>query len=310
MSETLILEPVRCYACGSDRRRPILTGPDHYRHVPGAFSHCRCLDCGLIYQCPRPGAGAFAAIYPEEYAPYQPAAVTPASVHPDLRAACRLIDRLQPGGGELLDVGCGPGNFLLALRLLLPQWRGAGVEPGAHAARSARQRGLDVEQAWLESARLAERAWDAVTLWNVLEHLPDPLEALVAIRRLLRPSGVLYLAVPMADSWDARVLGPYWMGWELPRHFVVFSRDTLRALLGRAGFAIVATACINGVEWNVTESLRLLIGDRVERYALRRLGVAVTYSRPFRLLLRPFVKLTAAARRSTVLTVAARPVDP
>jgi SAM-dependent methyltransferase len=232
--------------------------------------------------------------------------MTVGSIHPDLRAACRLIDRLQPGGGKLLDVGCGPGNFLMALGLLLPRWRGAGIEPGAQAAAAARRQQLEVVQGYLETAGLEEQAWDAVTLWNVLEHLPDPLGALATIRRLLCPEGMLYLALPMADSWDARVLGAYWMGWELPRHFMLLSRDTLQKMLDRAGFQVVTSACINGVEWNVTESLRLLLRDRVERYTLRRLSVTATYTRPFRLLLRPYVAIAAAARRSTVLTVAAR----
>src|SRR5688500_15407446 len=104
------LESVPCCLCRSTRSEPMLTGPDRAHGVPGQFALCRCLDCGLIYQNPRPSAASLPAIYPADYGPYQPVEVTPQTIHVDWRGTCRFICRLQPRGGRLLDIGCGPGT--------------------------------------------------------------------------------------------------------------------------------------------------------------------------------------------------------
>jgi SAM-dependent methyltransferase len=278
-------------------------------HVPGIFMLHQCLDCGLIYQNPRPTRESFPIIYPDEYEPHQPVTVTPTTLHPDWIYTCKLIQQQQPGGGRLLDVGCGPGTFMMALRQLEPRWETVGIEPDPRAAALARQQHLQIENSDLETATLTLGSFDAVTLWNVLEHLPDPLESLRCIHKLLRPDGMLYLAVPLCDSWDARLFGRYWLGWELPRHFVIFNRATLQTILAQAGFEIIQTACLSGVEFCFTESLRLFLKGRVQRYAVRRLSIAVTYSRPFRLFLKPSLCWAKKAGRTTVLTVAARSTD-
>lgn len=302
---TLTLEQVDCPLCGGRAQTPVMRGPDRAHGVPGEFAVVRCDACGMRYQSPRPTAESFGAIYPPDYGPYQALDVERGRLHPDLAMACRLVARTQPGGGRLLDVGCGPGLFLRAMRRTAPGWQLTGVEPDATAAQRAQAAGLDVQHATIEATALAPASWDAVTLWNVIEHLPDPLAMLGRIRELLRPGGRLYLAVPLCDSWDARIFGRYWTGWELPRHFIAFDRASLRRTLGQAGFQIGAMTCINGRSYGFTASLRLLIQDRVRSFALRRLGEALTYSRPLALALSPYTALAVAARRCTVLTVVA-----
>jgi SAM-dependent methyltransferase len=306
--ERVVLEAVCCPLCASQHSRTVLVGADQVHQVPGSFRVCQCLECGLLYQNPRPAAESFQAIYPPAYVPYQlPACLPPLQVR-ELTDTCDLIGRLQPAGGRLLDIGCGPGVFLRMLRAQQPAWEVAGIEPDAQAAALARAQSLAVQQCRLEEVDLQPSSWDAVTMWNVLEHLPDPRRTLHTVRQLLRADGLLYLAVPLCDSWDARLFGRYWLGWELPRHFVLFSRATLGELLARTGYELVATACINGVEYGFTESMRLALRAYRGSYGVRRLGIALTHSRPFRLAIKPYLHLMALARRCTVLTVAARPV--
>jgi 2-polyprenyl-3-methyl-5-hydroxy-6-metoxy-1,4-benzoquinol methylase len=262
--------------------------------------------CGLIYQNPRPTAASFAAIYPADYVPHHADDRASYMPHPEHAQACAFVNRLQPAGTTLLDIGCGAGTMLRAMRHVAPRWRLVGIEPDPQAATAAQSYGLDVQQSRLEDACLEHAAWDVVTLWNVLEHLPDPLDTLRRVRALLAADGLLCLAVPMADSFDAWLFGRYWAGWELPRHFVMFNRATLRAMLAQAGFAIVATECHNGIEYGISESTRWLLAARIRNSALRRAGIAVTYTRPFRLAVRTLMRPVVALRRSTVLSVAAR----
>lgn len=300
-ASSLRIEEVACCLCGGERSIPFLAAPDRVHHVPGIFTLQRCETCGLIYQNPRPCRESFAAIYPADYGPYNNLDDDP---HPDWRRLCAFIGRLQPQPGQLLDVGAGSGAFLHAMRTLLPQWSVAGVEPDARAAAAARRTGAHVIQATLETAPLDGTMWDAITLWNVLEHLPDPLAALRRLRQLLRPGGFIYVTVPLCDSWDARLCGAYWCGWELPRHFYAFDRASLWRLIDAAGLTLYRSACLVGGEYHFTESLRLLIDARVNQFALRRLGVALTFSRPFRWLIRPYLWTAARLKRCTALTVA------
>lgn len=304
------LEEVACSLCGSHQRQTVLVGPDRLHGVPGSFTLCRCTHCGLVYQTPRPTLASFGAIYPDSYPPHQS---LDTGWHPrdDHVQATRLLRRTQPAGGHLLDVGCGGGDFLRVVRQQAPEWQTMGIDPGPQAVATARQAGLAVQQGTLETAPLPRDQWEAITLWHVLEHLPDPLGTLRLLRQRLAPGGRLYLAVPMCDSWDATLFGRCWLGWDVPRHFVLFDQSTLRALLVRAGFRIRHSQALGGAGsvYFVTESLRWLMQERISSYTLRRVGFALSYSRPFRLLVRPYVWLTAALKRSTELVVVAESAE-
>ena len=299
------LEYVVCPLCGSSEARPLLSGPDRVHGVPGRFHVVECIQCGLAYQNPRPTAQSFAAIYPPEYEPYHEQVIDAGHLHPDLAMTCAFVRRSQPTGGKLLDIGCGPGRFLQALQLTQPHWQLLGVEPDPQAAHMAQQQGLQIINSTIEQARVEQGVWDAITLWNVIEHLSDPVAMLQEARRLLRPGGMLYMAVPLRDSWDARLFGRYWTGWELPRHFTLFDKATLIQLLDKAGFKIRKSACINGRSYGFSASLRLLLQEQTGDFTLRRLGEALTYSRPLALALSPYTALAVAMRRCTVLSIAA-----
>lgn len=295
------LEEVACCLCGDHRGVPLLEAPDRVHHVPGMFTLQRCETCGLMYQNPRPTPESFAAIYPTEYGPYN----NPDDhLHPDWKRLCAFIAGIQPQPGRLLDVGAGSGAFLRAMRMLLPRWSITGIEPNAYAAAAARRSGVHVIQATLETTPLDGTTWNAITLWNVLEHLPDPLAALRRMHQFLHPGGFIYITVPLCDSWDARLCGAYWCGWELPRHFYAFDRASLWKLINAAGLMPYRSACLVGVEYHFTESLRLMINARINRFSIRRLGTALTFSRPFRWLIRPYLWTAARLRRCTALTVA------
>ncbi len=219
----LRLEKIRCCLCGANESIPFLTMPDRTGHVPGIFSLQRCTRCGLIYLNPRPAPESLTLIYPPDYVPHQHAPAHKA-LHHDWKRLCAFIASVQSKPGMLLDVGTGAGTFLRAMQLLLPHWSITGIEPDPEAAATACCTGARVIQATLEDAPLEGTLWDAITLWNVLEHLPDPLAALRRLRQMLKPGGFIYLTIPLCDSWDARLFGEYWCGWELPRHFYTFDR--------------------------------------------------------------------------------------
>lgn len=177
--------------------------------------------------------------------------------------------------GALCDLGCWVG-FLVA-EAERRGWEAWGVEPSRFASSYARETlGLNVITGTLDGAELPEGHFDAVVLGDVIEHLPEPGEALERIRRLLAPGGVLYLALPDAGSAVAGALGARW--WSvLPTHVQYFTRRSLAELLTRHRYA---------VEWIGTApkgfSVRYYL-ERLEGYSAPVASAAVAAAEGVRL---------------------------
>lgn len=139
-----------------------------------------------------------------------------------------IIDAVTGSLSErrLLDVGCGDGTFLQTAQLA--GWQVWGVErfPGP-----ARQLGLPVFNSLAEAD--AQGPYHCITLWHVLEHLPDLNDTIATLRRLLHDEGVLVIAVPDAASLQARCFGPSWLHLDVPRHLYHFSERALKLLLAQ-----------------------------------------------------------------------------
>src|ERR1039457_5344759 len=149
----------------------------------------------------------------------------------------RLLSRWA-SPGRLLDVGCASGVFLeQALRF---GWDVAGVEPNeALVSKAARRVGS--QRLWnttLEEADFAPESFDAITLWDVVEHVVDPPDFLRRCARLVKPSGTILFKIPNLDSWQARVMGRRWP-LLLPEHLGYFTRSSIRASAERAGLEVV-----------------------------------------------------------------------
>lgn len=243
-----VLETVTCPLCGGRRAEQVHRGPDYFLQRPGAFTLVRCQDCGLIYQNPRPPLEHIGLYYPDEYGSYGSAqqglrtrpGLLGALIRRGMDKRCRLLNRSVvpvPGRGRrLLDIGCASGLFLEAMQRYA-DWNVAGVELNETAARATSKRlGVPVFVGAFEQAQYPDGAFDAVTLWDVLEHFHDPLAALHEIRRILRPGGALFIRVPNAGSYVRRLGGRYWVGYDMPRHMTVFTRTTLLRALGETGF--------------------------------------------------------------------------
>jgi hypothetical protein len=146
-----------------------------------------------------------------------------------------------------------------------------------------------------------------ITLWNVLEHLADPVEMLRQIEGRLAPDGLLCLAVPVYDSLAARVFGKYWVGWELPRHFYMFDHATIVRTLEAGGFSVIRKASISGTYYGIVRSALLALEGAKAPYALRRVFERAATSKSGRALLKPSIWISEILQRGTVLTLAARP---
>jgi ubiquinone/menaquinone biosynthesis C-methylase UbiE len=138
-------------------------------------------------------------------------------------------------GRRLLDVGAYTGVFVeIAMQ---HGWNAWGIEPSAWAVEEARRNGLQMISGTLESAELADGSYAVVTMWDVIEHLTDPLGTLRAAWRALEPGGYLVVHTMDLDSLFAKVMGRRWP-WFMEMHLYYFTRKTLQAMLEKAGFSV------------------------------------------------------------------------
>jgi len=226
------------------------------------------------------------------------------SVNYGLRKRSRAVMSYKQSG-RLLEVGCGNGLFMTAMRQT-GDWEVWGVDVSESAVRRARERsGLDVFHGELGEARFADSTFDVVVMWDVLEHVHRPKDTLLEIRRVLKRDGVLVLRVPLLDSWDRQLFGRYWAGWDAPRHLTLFSKETLRLMLAQSGFSMERTMGISGCYPAFVLSIRFWARDHFAgsmQLWLKRILEAL----PTRLLAAPAFYLVERLGKSTVTTVVAR----
>ncbi len=237
---------VHCPLCGADDYRVkiedtmgtrVADPRVHYTCTSSAFGeHGRiveCRSCHLVYMNPRPHHEAVVENYgdveDQEYIEEEQGRLE------TFADSLELVQKYRRSG-HLLDVGCHVGTFLM-----LAEQAGfdvAGVEPSRWGAEIARTRiNGNVHCGAIEDAPLPEGGYDVITLWDVIEHLPDPALDIRAIHSALRPGGVFVISTMDVESLFARAFGRRWP-WYMQMHLVYFSRQTLCEMLRREGFQI------------------------------------------------------------------------
>jgi len=236
---------VPCALCEVDDAEHLLTKHGH--------DLVQCRRCSLVYVSPQPDPGRLAAGYnADAFHAHQRSADEGQHNRARDQTRAAMIARHQPGG-RLLDVGCSTGSFLRAARA-----RGfavSGIDLGLANVERARAAGLDVHHAVVEQAPFTPRSFDVITLFDSIEHMPEPVAALEASRELLADDGLLVLTTPNVGglfprlTWQlfGRTIG----AWEHPTppwHLFQFSRQTMRRALEKAGLREV---------WGRTERIPL-----------------------------------------------------
>lgn len=150
-----------------------------------------------------------------------------------------LISKYASSGNQLLDVGCGTGDFLQAAQN--NQWTVFGIEPNAKARTIANQktgnRVYNADHLW----KFEKDQFDVITLWHVLEHLPDLENQLQQFHELLKSGGVLIIAVPNYKSYDAEYYQKFWAAYDVPRHLWHFDRTSIKNVAEKFQFKHLKT---------------------------------------------------------------------
>jgi SAM-dependent methyltransferase len=218
-----------CKLCGNQRARRLFTKND--------MELVRCTCCGLVYVLNPPPRDAIEQLY--SFASGYHTVFRSGSSAESLAHAARAADFLTIVGrysrpGRILDIGCSVGFFLECARA--EGWTTFGVEISNDAAELARRRGLDVFTGTLEEAGLPRARFDVVTMWDVLEHVEDPIATIATAAYVLKPRGLLVISTPNIDGLFPRLSyrAARWTGrWphpEPPNHLFEFSKASIRRL--------------------------------------------------------------------------------
>jgi SAM-dependent methyltransferase len=224
-----------CEICGASETSTI--------RVADGFTVGRCKCCGLVYVKNAVDEAELRKLYRDQYfLELDETEYSGRSPDANLKRLWwfneqRLdaIERVKKPAG-LLDVGCGPGYFMVSAGRR--GWRVKGVDISAKAVKFARASlGLDVTEGQLEEVLLPEGTFDLVTAWCLLEHTPNPLLTLRSIRSLLKPEGFLVLEVPNLKTIPGRLKRKRFSGPDHPKfHKYYFTHSSIHRLLAKAGF--------------------------------------------------------------------------
>jgi 2-polyprenyl-3-methyl-5-hydroxy-6-metoxy-1,4-benzoquinol methylase len=224
----------RCPLCSKEAIVNHLICTD-YQVTGESFAITKCVQCGFLFTNPRPTATSIQKYYDSpEYISHSDA------VHSlkdriyrivrtyNTKAKLHIIHGLGTGT-TLLDYGCGTGNFLHACKN--EGWTVDGLEPNP----IARQKSADLLQQHIfaNHTEIENKRWDLITLWHVLEHIHELNATIAWLKKSLFKNGRLILALPNANSPDAKHYKEKWAGYDVPRHLYHFTPETTKDLLHR-----------------------------------------------------------------------------
>lgn len=232
--ENAIQTKVTCLVCGSEANASF---------EKAGYSLYRCPSCKLLFVHPVPATDS---VYSKDYFSgaeqghgYVDYDRDKKPMIPVFEEYVRRIITLRPSRGALLDVGAATGFFVEIARRM--GFAARGVELSDYAAQVGRAKGLDIMTGTLADI---DGRFDALTMLDVIEHVPDPRTELMRAYALLNPGGVLIINTPDQGSFYAHLMGARWHLIVPPEHLYYFTRKNLSALLEECGFAVVEATTI------------------------------------------------------------------
>jgi len=218
-----------CYLCGHNKKENVI--------VIDSFSVSRCVNCGLGFLETSGITSRTDAEYGQDFYITNKMIKDPEKAIKDCLPKVKFIKKLKKSG-NLLDIGCGLGYFAAAAKR--EGFAAYGIEGSEWAiAYIRRQFAIAAYLGPLEKCELPQISFDVCTMWQVIEHVDEPLMLLKKVRELLSPGGYLVIETRNYRGIDARMLGERWNGWSLPYHLWHFDPGSLRRMVNRSGFTVV-----------------------------------------------------------------------
>jgi len=305
------IQSEKCVNCGSQDYQFLHRGKDRLHGIGGEFSVDICTQCGLNAIHPKLSLNEMEKYYPTDYVSF-PKAVEDEKFSLKrldrkigIKRRCKVINQRVEKTGRILDIGCATGNFLRGMQEF--GWDCYGIEPSEYAANYAIKRfNLQVIHGYLTEHLFEENYFDVVSLWDVFEHLPEPKNDLSIIKTILKPGGMLIITTPNVDSWGRKIFKEHWVGWDVPRHYHVFSPITIEDILNRSSFTTKEIISFTGRHGAFLISLQFLLLEKQIPTWRKKLIFTICRSLFFRVMAYPFFLWAERSNHSSIMTVFAK----
>jgi len=294
-----MIERVNCVNCGNLPNKKNLIGVfnDYQFGIPGDFPLVRCHRCGLIYFFIRPCQNEIFKYYDEGYLPYKKAIQDERNWMirwirtRNINKLCNKVETLcNIKKGRILDIGCSTGIFLDGMNNR--GWSTKGVDINKHAVNYAQKRfRLDVVEGQFSTFDVPDNSFDAITMWDVLEHLHNPITTLVGVHKKLKSGGMLFLAIPNWESLDRRIFGTSWIGYDAPRHLYVFPKKLMEEILLKNGFQVIKMKCDDDGYYTFLSSLRIWLNLHRKSEKWKKQILSILYLPGVRYFFQPLIYL-------------------
>lgn len=247
-----------CPACGSTDFKSLgYNVPDYEYHVSYTPTLLYCINCGLIRHEVIPGYDILGTFYPDDYLVYNKSFKAASNaLYSRLKnmlysmRARKIAKHIGPSG-NILDVGCANGAFLLNMKqfgdygLYGLDIKNTGIDFEGNS--------IDFQEGHLEELKYPDNFFDAVVLDNVLEHVPNPTLFMKKTISILKPGGYVFGTTPNSNSIDRFLFQRYWGGFHMPRHIYVFNANNLKKFMKNVGISeIKLPVTANAADWAVS----------------------------------------------------------
>lgn len=230
-----------CPVCGSKKIEKAIETKDFFLSKED-FSISKCVKCGFHFTNPRPSQENLGPYYEsEEYISHSNSnqglfGFLYQKVRKyTLGKKYELVNSYK-NGDKILDIGCATGQLLKEFKCR--GWEAIGVEPDADARAFAEKKYNLKVFSEEQINQLEDQSFDVISMWHVLEHVSNLDQRMQDLKRLIKANGVLFIALPNIESWDAKHYGKYWAGLDVPRHLYHFNKSNVKLLFEKHDFIV------------------------------------------------------------------------
>lgn len=238
---------ITCLVCGSTLLSKELTCKD-FVATGESFDLHRCNSCSFLFTNPRPRANEIGPYYQSDrYVSHAGDKQNLSFMYKvydvvrdySIKQKLKLIKSYHPNG-KLMDLGCGLGYFLDGV-VKDKTFDALGVDVSTEAIDYVKQKFGYAVLGEDKLDTIEEHSFDVITQWHVLEHVHLLNERMQQLKKILKPNGTLFIAVPNSNSWDAKHYKEFWDGYDVPRHLYHFNQKSFGLLMQKHGFEVIQT---------------------------------------------------------------------